>query len=80
MEAGHQGVVEVSEATDAKAAKLVRTGKVGKVGDLLYQVAGSRPGASYMVDMNDHSCECLGFRYKRDCSHLEAVRIFSRGP
>lgn len=62
--------------TDEKAAKLVNSGSVAAVADGLYQVRGSKKGTSYMVDMSDGSCECLGFRFRKDCAHIKAARMF----
>lgn len=76
----------LSASTIKKAKKLVEEGNVVKIDDGLYQVrSSSDPTKSYMVTSD--SCDCLGYKnfyrfhhgkgLKANCSHLEAVRIYS---
>jgi prophage antirepressor-like protein len=76
----------LSASTIKKAKKLVDEGNVVKIDDDLYQVrSSSDPTKSYMVTSD--SCDCLGYKnfyrfhhgkgLKANCSHLEAVRIYS---
>ncbi len=77
----------MSASTIRKAKKLVEKNGVSKVDDDLFQVrSSSDPEKSYMVSSD--SCDCQGFKnfykfhhgkgLKANCSHLEAVRIFSK--
>jgi len=77
----------MSEATIRKAKKLVESGGIEKIDEDLYQIkSSSDPNKSYFVT-ND-SCECQGFKnfykfhhgkgLKANCSHLEAIRIFTK--
>jgi len=70
-----------------KQKKLVEKNGVSKIDDDLFQVrSSSDPEKSYMVSSD--SCDCQGFKnfykfhhgkgLKANCSHLEAVRIFSK--
>ena len=72
--------------TIKKAKKLVEEGNVMQIENDLYQVrSSSDPSKSYMVTSD--SCDCLGFKnfykfhhgkgLKANCSHLEAVKIYS---
>ena len=81
------GLNNLSSNTIRKAEKLVQNGGVVKIEDDLYQVkSSSDPSKSYFVTSN--SCECPGFKnfykfhhgkgLKANCSHLEAIRIFSK--
>ena len=77
----------MSANTIRKAKKLVQSDAVVKIADDLYQVkSSSDPTKSYMVTSD--SCDCMGFKnfykfhhgkgLKANCSHLEAVRIFTK--
>ena len=77
----------MSANTIRKAKKLVQSNAVVKIDDDLYQVkSSSDPAKSYMVTSD--SCDCMGFKnfykfhhgkgLKANCSHLEAVRIFTK--
>jgi len=77
----------MSANTIRKAKKLVQSNAVVKIDDDLYQVkSSSDPTKSYMVTSD--SCDCMGFKnfykfhhgkgLKANCSHLEAVRIFTK--
>ena len=81
------GLNNLSSNTIRKAEKLVQNGGVVKIEDDLFQVkSSSDPSKSYFVTSN--SCECPGFKnfykfhhgkgLKANCSHLEAIRIFSK--
>ena len=81
------GFNNLSSNTIRKAEKLVQNGGVVKIEDDLFQVkSSSDPSKSYFVTSN--SCECPGFKnfykfhhgkgLKANCSHLEAIRIFSK--
>jgi hypothetical protein len=76
----------LSAGTIKKAKKLVEEGNVMHIENDLYQVrSSSDPSKSYMVTSD--SCDCLGFKnfykfhhgkgLKANCSHLEAVKIYS---
>ncbi len=76
----------MSASTKKKARKLVDDGNVVKIDSDLYQVrSSSEPTKSYMVTSD--SCDCLGYKnfykfhhgkgLKANCSHLEAVRMYS---
>jgi hypothetical protein len=76
----------LSAGTIKKAKKLVEEGNVMQIENDLYQVrSSSDPSKSYMVTSD--SCDCLGFKnfykfhhgkgLKANCSHLEAVKIYS---
>ncbi|HEY8111113.1 MAG: hypothetical protein ACHQW9_00200 [Nitrososphaerales archaeon] len=76
----------MSAGTIKKAKKLVEEGNVMHIENDLYQVrSSSDPSKSYMVTSD--SCDCLGFKnfykfhhgkgLKANCSHLEAVKIYS---
>jgi hypothetical protein len=78
---------DLSSNTIKKAEKLVANGGVVKIEDDLFQVkSSSDPSKSYFVTSD--SCECPGFKnfykfhhgkgLKANCSHLEAIRIFSK--
>ena len=81
------GPSSLSSNTIKKAEKLVENGGVVKIEDDLFQVkSSSDPSKSYFVTSD--SCECPGFKnfykfhhgkgLKANCSHLEAIRIFSK--
>jgi len=77
----------MSASTLRKAKKLVESGGVIKIEDDLFQIkSSSDPNKSYFVSSN--SCECQGFKnfykfhhgkgLKANCSHLEAVRMYTK--
>ncbi len=77
----------MSANTIRKAKKLSESGGVTKVEEGLFQVrSSSDSNKSYFV--TEDTCDCLGFKnfykfhhgrgLKANCSHLEAVRIFTQ--
>lgn len=77
----------MSSNTIRKAKKLAESGCVAESGDGVYQVrSSSDPTKSYFVTLD--SCECPGFKnfyklhhgkgLKANCSHIEAVKIYTK--
>ena len=65
----------MSEYTDTKARKLIKSGKVAKVNDNMWQVAGSKPNTMYVVMLEPLHCDCMGFVFRQNCSHIRAVEM-----
>ena len=59
-----------------KAQNLIDQQSISKIDDSTYQVESSTPGKSYIIE--NGVCECLGFRYKKTCSHAIAVEILEQ--
>ena len=69
------GRTNMSEYTDTKARKLIKSGKVAKVNDNMWQVAGSKPNTMYVVMLEPLHCDCMGFVFRQNCSHIRAVEM-----
>ena len=65
-----------SEFTINKAQNLIYQQSISKIDDSTYQVESSTPGKSYIIE--NGVCECLGFRYKKTCSHAIAAEILEQ--
>ncbi|MEK6913900.1 MAG: hypothetical protein AABW47_04505 [Nanoarchaeota archaeon] len=67
----------------AKAHELVYFENVAHVEGSMYQVKStSDKDKVYVIDLknlDDHKLDCPGAKYRGNCSHLRAVRIFKRG-
>ena len=70
-----RGRDEMSAYTRAKARKLLDTGRVIRLDRNLWTVAASEPGKSYYVSLAPSQCECKGFMYHGDCSHVLAAML-----
>lgn len=71
----------MSKFTEQKAQNLIDTQSIIQIDDSTYQVRSSAPGKSYMI--MDGMCECLGYRFREECSHVQAVKMLqkqSKGP
>ena len=66
---------DMSEYTDTKARKLIKSGKIAKVDDNMWQVAGSKPNTMYVVTLEPLHCDCMGFVFRHNCSHIRAVEM-----
>lgn len=62
----------------AKAEALIKKGKIGSVAPGIYQAEGSKPGTTYMVEVNPPACDCMAFRFRRECKHIDAAMILER--
>lgn len=67
----------MSAHTEKKARQLVDSGSVARVADNVYQVMSSRAGESYIID-ETMECTCLGYRFRQDCSHIQAVGMLRK--
>ena len=65
----------MSEHTEKKARSLIDTKSIVQIADNMYQVKSSTPGKSYFI--SDGECECIGFRIRKDCSHVQAAAIMT---
>jgi|SaaInlV_200m_DNA_6_1039755.scaffolds.fasta_scaffold25912_2 hypothetical protein len=63
----------MSEFTETKAQSLIDTKSIIRIDANTFQVKSSTPGKSYVIE--NGICECLGFRYKKQCSHSVAAKI-----
>ena len=63
----------------AKAEALVGSGKIGLVATGIYQAAGSKPDTVYVIEVDPPHCDCMGFRFRHTCKHLEAAMILAKG-
>lgn len=60
-----------------KGEEIVRTNSVAKIEENLFQVKSkSKENEVHMVE-ND-KCDCLGFRFNQNCSHVVAVNIWKK--
>ena len=57
-----------------RAEKMIRDEQIAEVAPHMYQAASSKPGVSYVVTTDPEHCDCMGFTFRKDCSHLEAAR------
>ena len=63
----------MSDYTKQKAQNLVDTQSIKKTDDVsTYQVKSSKPGKIHMI--KNGICDCQGFRFREDCSHVLAVK------
>ena len=67
----------MSAYTDAKAKKLIAKGCVAKVADGTWQVLASSGTDSYFVQLEPRHCDCLAFRFRQECAHMQAVEIMA---
>lgn len=63
----------MSAYTTQKAQNLIDTESIIQIDENTYQVRSSVAGKSYIIESG--ICECMGFRYRKDCSHIQAVKI-----
>ena len=68
----------MSAHTDAKAKKLIAKGRVAKVADGTWQVLASNGTDSYFVQLEPRHCDCLAFRFRKECAHIHAVDIMAK--
>ncbi len=66
----------MSEFTQKKARNLIDTGSIARIDDFTFQAKASTTGKSYII--RNGACECPGYRYRDDCSHVQAVQIMMR--
>jgi len=66
----------MSEYTQKKAQSIIDTKSILQIDDTTYQVKSSVPGKSYIIE--NGICECVGFRFRKTCSHTLAVKILNR--
>ncbi len=66
----------MSEFTEKKAQNLIDTKCIIQIDDDTYQVNASTPGRSYII--NDEICECMGFKFRGECSHVIAVKMLQK--
>ena len=59
--------------TEKKAKQLIKTNSIEKIDEGMYQVKSSVPNKSYVIC--DLECECKGFMYRGNCSHVQAVKM-----
>ncbi len=66
----------MSEFTEKKAQNIIDTGSILQIDENTYQVISSVPGKSYIIE--SEICECLGFRYRNTCSHVQAANLLKQ--
>ena len=65
----------MSAYTEARARRLIKTGRIAQVDGNTWQAAGSKEGTMYVILLEPRHCDCLGFSFRRDCSHIRAVEL-----
>jgi len=69
----------MSEFTEKKAQNLIDTESIIKIdGSNTYRVKSSVPGESYVIESGFMQCQCKGFIYRNDCSHIQAVKMMQQ--
>jgi len=66
----------MSTHTTQKAQNIIDTESIIQIDENTYQVRSSAAGKSYIIESG--ICDCLGFRYRKDCSHVQAVQIIQK--
>ncbi len=66
----------MSAFTEKKARNLIDTQSIQQIDDDIYQVKASAPGKSYII--SDEICECVGFKFRGECSHVIAVQMLQK--
>ena len=69
-------IFEMSETTKKKAKHIVDTHGLQKLDDSTWLVRSSTSPESTSYMVSNYTCECKGYRYRRTCSHIEAVRMY----
>jgi predicted nucleic acid-binding Zn finger protein len=66
----------MSAYTAQKAQNLIDTESIIQIDENTFQVRSSVVGKSYIIESG--ICECVGFRYRKGCSHVQAVQILQK--
>ena len=66
----------MSEFTKKKAQYLIDANLIIQIDDNAYQVRASESGKSYIL--RNGACECKGYRWRGECSHVTAVQILQK--
>ena len=66
----------MTQFTEKKAQNLIDTKCIIQIDDDTYHVKSSTPGKSYII--SDEICECLGFKFRGECSHVIAVQMLQK--
>ena len=64
----------MSANTEKKAQRLINSGSIEQVAEKIYQVKSSTPGKVYIVMIEPPHCQCVGFVFRKECSHLLAAQ------
>lgn len=68
----------MTQFTEKKAQNLIDTKSIMQIDDDTYQVKSSTPEKSYII--SDEICECVGFKFRGECSHVIAVQMLQKQP
>ena len=63
----------MSAYTAQKAQNIIDTESIIQIDENTFQVRSSVAGKSYIIESG--ICECVGFRYRKDYSHVLAVKL-----
>jgi hypothetical protein len=66
----------MSTYTAKKAQNMIDTESIIQIDENTYQVRSSVAGKSYIIESG--ICECVGFRYRKNYSHVQAVQIMQK--
>ena len=66
----------MTQFTEKKAQNLIDTQSIMQIDNDMYQVKSSTPGKSYII--SDETCECVGFKFRGECSHVIAVQMLQK--
>ncbi len=68
------GETLMSEFTAQKAKNLIYTKSLAQIDNSTYQIkSSSAPDKSYVI--SNGICECKGYRFRKTCSHVQAVKM-----
>lgn len=68
---------ETNEEYDVSQGSKYLGSGVRQVGAMSFEVTSKSGNKKYEINLNkmrDHKGDCMGYRYKQDCNHLERLR------
>jgi len=68
----------MSEFTEKKAQNIIDTKSIQIMDSGTYKIQSSTPGESYVIESGFMQCQCKGFLYRDDCSHIQAVKMMQQ--
>lgn len=60
-----------------KAQNLLDTDSVKKIDDVYY-IRSSISGETYVIESDSMQCQCKGFVFRKECSHVHAVKMMQQ--